>query len=79
MKNQVNFLTNDLAKFLEGKDTLDKLLGNQHFGSEKVGLGFVEKPKAIFPKNDFTYEFLLWCFRNEANRMSKNKRKEKRK
>lgn len=48
MKNEVEILTNDLAKFTKGKATLEKLLENQRFGNEKVGLRFVEKTKAGF-------------------------------
>lgn len=65
-------LTGDLAKFTKGKETLDKLLGNQRFGKKKVSLGF-DKLENPFPKYNFQDAFVTKPFEYETNSISQAK------
>lgn len=49
LKNEVNVLTNYLAKLTKRKDTFNKLFGKQQFGNEK-GLDLLKNQKIFFPK-----------------------------
>ncbi|XP_016191848.1 protein CROWDED NUCLEI 4-like [Arachis ipaensis] len=51
LNEQVKNLNEDLAKFVQGSQNLNKLLACQRFGSEKSGLGFKEENKAVFKQN----------------------------
>ncbi|XP_057756290.1 uncharacterized protein LOC130975519 [Arachis stenosperma] len=51
LNEQIKGLNEDLAKFVQGSQNLNKLLACQRFGSEKSGLGFIEENKSIFKPN----------------------------
>ncbi|XP_015955691.1 uncharacterized protein LOC107480087 [Arachis duranensis] len=51
LNEQIKILNEDLAKFIQGSQDLNKLLASQRFGSEKSGLGFKEENNAIFKQN----------------------------
>ncbi|XP_072072112.1 uncharacterized protein [Arachis hypogaea] len=51
LNEQIKSLNEDLAKFVQGSQNLNKLLACQRFGSEKSGLGFIEENKAVFKQN----------------------------
>ncbi|XP_025679169.1 uncharacterized protein [Arachis hypogaea] len=51
LNEQIKNLNEDLAKFVQGSQNLNKLLASQMFGSEKSGLGFIEENKAVFKQN----------------------------
>ncbi|XP_016168477.1 uncharacterized protein LOC107611023 [Arachis ipaensis] len=51
MNEQIKNLNEDLAKFVQGSQNLNKLLASQRFGSERSGLGFIEENKAVFKQN----------------------------
>ena len=42
LHQQVKSLTQDLANFVQGRENLDKLVGQQRCAFNKVGLGFHE-------------------------------------
>ncbi|XP_057730096.1 uncharacterized protein LOC130945392 [Arachis stenosperma] len=54
--DQIKNLNEDLAKFVQGSQNLNKLLACQRFGSEKSGLEFKEENKAIFKQNFQKFE-----------------------
>ncbi|XP_072066923.1 uncharacterized protein [Arachis hypogaea] len=51
LNEQIKNLNEDLAKFVQSSQNLNKLLASQRFGSEKSGLGFIEENKAVFKQN----------------------------
>ncbi|XP_015941374.1 uncharacterized protein LOC107466878 [Arachis duranensis] len=51
LNEQIKNLNEDLATFVQGSQNLNKLLASQRFGSEKSGLRFKEKNKAVFKPN----------------------------
>ncbi|XP_072076806.1 uncharacterized protein [Arachis hypogaea] len=51
LNEQIKNLNEDLAKFVQGSQNLNKLLACQRFGSEKSGLGFKEENKTVFKQN----------------------------
>jgi hypothetical protein len=57
LKEIIKDLTKTLAKFVNGKENLDMLLGRQMCVFNKEGLGYVPKNKQKFYKNLFVKEF----------------------
>ncbi|XP_020970128.1 uncharacterized protein LOC110268363 [Arachis ipaensis] len=56
LNEQIKNLNEDLAKFVQGSQNLNKLLASQRFGSEKSGLRFIEENKAVFKQNFKKFE-----------------------
>ncbi|XP_057745416.1 uncharacterized protein LOC130963302 [Arachis stenosperma] len=51
LNEQIKSLNEDLAKFVQGSQNLNKLLACQKFGFEKSGIGFIEENKSVFKPN----------------------------
>jgi hypothetical protein len=57
LKETIKDLTKTLAKFVNGKENLDMLLGRQRCVFNKEGLGYTLENKQKFYKNFFVKEF----------------------
>jgi predicted RNase H-like nuclease (RuvC/YqgF family) len=57
LKETIKDLTKTLAKFVNGKENLDMLLGRQRCVFNKEGLGYTPENKQKFYKNFFVKEF----------------------
>ena len=53
LKEKIDELTKDLAKFVKGKENLDTLLGSQKCSLDKAGLGFNQSKRQKYYKNFF--------------------------